>query len=138
VNDATADANFFLILGALRSFNTTITTLRQGKWRGKQPPPLGRDPEGKVLGIIGMGGIGGNLRRKAEAFSMRVIYHNRRQLDESVAGAAKYVSFEELLSMSDVISLNLPLNVSKYPPCLPLKRRQSVRPVLFYEHRLLG
>ena len=52
----------------------------------------------------------------AEAFSMRVIYHNRNKLSEELAAGAKYVSFEELLSTSDVISLNLPLNVSG--PCL--------------------
>lgn len=59
-----------------------------------------------------MGGIGKNLKRKAEAFSMRIVYHNRNRLSEEVAGGAKYVSFEELLSTSDVLSINLPLNVS--------------------------
>ncbi|KAF1953290.1 glyoxylate reductase [Byssothecium circinans] len=114
VNDAAADANFFLILGALRKFNTPLMTLRQGEWRGRTPLPLGQNPQGKVLGILGMGGIGGNLRKKAEAFSMRVIYHNRKPLSEGVAGSARYVSFEELLSMSDVISLNLPLNTETH------------------------
>lgn len=112
VDDATADVNMFLILGALRRFNTSMTALRGGNWRGHPPPPLGHDPEGKTLGILGMGGIGRNLRKKAEAFSMRIIYHNRKRLSEELAGGAKYVSFEELLSTSDVISLNLPLNVS--------------------------
>jgi lactate dehydrogenase-like 2-hydroxyacid dehydrogenase len=102
----------FLILGALRRFNAPMTTLREGKWRGHPAPSLGHDPEGKTLGILGMGGIGRNLKKKAEAFSMRVIYHNRNKLSEQVAGGAQYVSFEELLSTSDVISLNLPLNVS--------------------------
>ena len=44
---------------------------------------------------------------------MKVIYHNRNRLSEELAAGAKYVSFEELLSTSDVISLNLPLNVSE-------------------------
>jgi len=103
----------FLILGALRGLNTTIFSLRAGNWRGACPPPLGRDPEGKVLGILGMGGIGRNLKKKAEAFSMKVIYHNRNKLSTELAGGAEYVGFEELLSKSDVISLNLPLNVGK-------------------------
>lgn len=60
-----------------------------------------------------MGGIGRNLKKKAEAFSMKVIYHNRNKLSSELAGGAEYVSFEELLSTSDVISLNLPLNVSE-------------------------
>ncbi|KAE8361185.1 D-isomer specific 2-hydroxyacid dehydrogenase [Aspergillus caelatus] len=110
VDDATADVNMFLIIGALRNFNTGMLALREGKWRGQPLPVLGHDPEGKVLGILGMGGIGRNLKKKAEAFGMRVIYHNRRQLTEELAGGADYVTFDELLAKSDVISLNLPLN----------------------------
>lgn len=111
-DDATADVNMFLILGALRGFNTSMLALRAGQWRGNPPPPLGHDPEGKVLGILGMGGIGRNLKKKAEAFGMSVIYHNRRKLSEEQSGGAEYVSFDELLARSDVLSLNLPLNVS--------------------------
>ncbi|KKA18965.1 Phosphoglycerate dehydrogenase [Rasamsonia emersonii CBS 393.64] len=110
VDDATADVNMFLIIGALRNFNTGMQALREGKWRGQPPPALGHDPEGKVLGILGMGGIGRNLKKKAEAFGMRVIYHNRRKLSDELAGGAEYVSFDELLARSDVLSLNLPLN----------------------------
>lgn len=113
VDDATADTNMFLILGALRNFNTSMLALRQGSWRGHPPPPLGHDPEGKILGILGMGGIGRNLKKKAEAFGMTVIYHNRNRLSEELAGGAKYVSFDELLATSDVLSLNLPLNVRR-------------------------
>ena len=65
-----------------------------------------------MLGILGMGGIGRNLKKKAEAFGMKVQYHNRNPLSEELSGGAKYVGFEELLKTSDVVSLNLPLNVS--------------------------
>lgn len=111
MDDATADVNMFLIIGALRNFNAGMQALREGKWRGQPLPALGHDPEGKVLGILGMGGIGRNLKKKAEAFGMRVIYHNRHQLSEELAAGAEYVTFDELLAKSDVISLNLPLNV---------------------------
>ncbi|KAJ5297674.1 hypothetical protein PENANT_c005G10119 [Penicillium antarcticum] len=110
VDDATADINMFLILGALRNFNTGMNALRQGRWRGKPAPPLGHDPQGKVLGILGMGGIGRNLKKKAEAFGMNVVYHNRRKLSDELSDGAEYVPFDVLLSSSDVISLNLPLN----------------------------
>ena len=120
VDDATADVNMFLILGALRNFNTGMLALREGKWRGQPAPALGHDPQNKVLGILGMGGIGRNLKKKAEAFDMRVIYHNRRQLSEELADGAKYVTFDELLATSDVLSLNLPLNVRSFPISLPI------------------
>lgn len=111
VDDSTADTTVFLILSALRGFNSTLNALRQGKWRGDPPPPLGHDPEGKVLGILGMGGIGRNLKKKMDAFDMKVQYYNRRKLDDEAAGGAKYVEFEELLKTSDVLSINVPLNV---------------------------
>ena len=110
VNDATADTAVFLMLGALRNFGVSMSALRRGEWRGSPAPSLGRDPQGKVLGILGMGGIGRNLMRKCEVFGMRTIYHNRRRLDEEKAGGAEYVEFEELLERCDVLSLNLPLN----------------------------
>ena len=75
-------------------------------------PPLGHDPEGKTLGILGMGGIGRDLKKKAEALQMKVQYYNRHPLSEELGSGAKYVQFEELLRTSDVISVNVPLNVS--------------------------
>lgn len=113
VDDATADVGMFLMLGALRGFNTSMIALREGKFKGAPAPPLGHDPEGKVLGILGMGGIGRNMKKKCDAFGMTAIYHNRKPLSEELAGGAKYVSFDELLAQSDVLSLNLPLNVSR-------------------------
>lgn len=110
VDDATADTGIFLMLGALRNFNAPMANLRRGDFRGRIAPPLGHDPQGKVLGILGMGGIGRNMAKKAAAFGMTTIYHNRRQLDASQADGAEYVSFEDLLRRSDVLSLNLPLN----------------------------
>ena len=56
VDDATADVAIFLMLGALRQAHIPYTALREGKWRGNAV--LGNDPKDKVLGILGMGGIG--------------------------------------------------------------------------------
>ncbi|KAK9375578.1 D-isomer specific 2-hydroxyacid dehydrogenase [Lipomyces chichibuensis] len=108
VDDATADVNMFLILGALREFSLSMSTLRKGNWN--KGVPLSHDPEGKVLGILGMGGIGRAVKRRAEGFGMITQYHNRKPLSNEMAAGAKYVGFDELLATSDVISLNLPLN----------------------------
>lgn len=125
VDDATADTAVFLLLGALRNFNSSMFALRERAWRGAKPPGLGHDPQGKVLGILGMGGIGRNMMRKCEVFGMRTVYHNRRRLSEEEAGGAEWVSFGELLKRSDVLSLNLPLNVSW--TLLPCWCREVVR-----------
>lgn len=139
VDEATADCALFLLLGAMRNFNAGMTALRQGEWRGGLEeevergerkvvmPPLGRDPRGKTLGILGMGGIGKCLARKCwGAFGMRVKYLNRRRDEEGErelikegvrvewVGDDSEEGFEEglkrLLAESDVLSLNLPLN----------------------------
>lgn len=73
---------------------------------------LGHDPDGKVLGILGMGGIGSALSLRAAPFGFTIQYHNRNAVvhPSSNPTNAKYVGFEELLRTSDVISIHLPLN----------------------------
>lgn len=117
VDDSTADLGIWLMLGALRNLNLSLLNLRKGEWRGgltTTAPRLGHDPQGKTLGILGMGGIGQNMARKAKVFGMRIIYYNRTRLSEDMEKdiGAEYRHFEDLLKESDVLSLNLPLNVS--------------------------
>ncbi|RDW91617.1 hypothetical protein BP5796_02782 [Coleophoma crateriformis] len=109
VNAATADIAIFLMLGALRRIHSPYTAVRAKKWRGPNFQ-LGYDPQAKVLGILGMGGIGTEVAKRGVAFGMEIHYHNRTRLAPELEGGAKYVSFEELLSGSDVLSLNLSLN----------------------------
>lgn len=65
---------------------------------------------GKTLGIIGMGAIGRSLARRAIAFGMEIIYHNRKRLDESteLKYQAAYTDLETLLRNADVVSINVP------------------------------
>lgn len=56
VANATADVAMFLLLGALRHAMIPLQALRDGRW--KEGAPLGHDPYGKTLGILGMGVIG--------------------------------------------------------------------------------
>lgn len=67
---------------------------------------------GKTYGIIGMGAIGQKVAQIATAFGCHVIYY-------STSGANKdqpyeQVSFEELLSRADVVSVHAPLNNNTY------------------------
>ncbi|KAL2847900.1 D-isomer specific 2-hydroxyacid dehydrogenase [Aspergillus pseudodeflectus] len=110
VNNATADVGIFLMIGALRQAYVPLTAIREGKWHGQAT--LGHDPKGKVLGILGMGGIGREMANRARAFGMTIQYHNRSRLSSELEGGAKYVSFDDLLATSDVLSLNLALNPS--------------------------
>ncbi|RAL16583.1 D-mandelate dehydrogenase-like dehydrogenase [Aspergillus homomorphus CBS 101889] len=110
VNNATADVGIFLMIGALRQAYVPLSSLRAGKFLGQTG--LGHDPQGKVLGILGMGGIGREMANRARAFGMKIQYHNRSRLSPELEGDATYVSFDELLATSDVLSLNLALNAS--------------------------
>ncbi|OAL01098.1 hypothetical protein IQ06DRAFT_376694 [Phaeosphaeriaceae sp. SRC1lsM3a] len=110
VDDATADVAIWLMLGALRNIKQSFMAVNAGKWRGDFS--LGHDPKTKTLGILGMGGIGSAVAHRAKAFGMEIQYHNRHQLPADKEQGAKYVTFEELLKTSDVLSLNLALNPS--------------------------
>lgn len=67
--------------------------------------------QGKTLGVIGMGAIGCSLSRRAVAFGMNIIYHNRNKLDGSTEKLydAKYTDLQNLLRNADFVSLNMPL-----------------------------
>lgn len=58
-----------------------------------------------------MGGIGSAVAKRALGFDMKIKYHNRRPITPPPSFPCEYVeTLDELLSTSDVISLNLPLN----------------------------
>jgi glycerate dehydrogenase len=63
---------------------------------------------GKTMGIIGFGRIGRAVGKIAKAFGMNVVAYNRSQCPEGSA-IGSYVNLEELLAVSDVISLHCPL-----------------------------
>lgn len=118
VNEASADTALFLLIGAMRRFPLAMAHLRAGSFNQQFPFRTASDPEGKVLGIVGAGGIGQALAKKAaNALGMQVIYHNRRQLsnEQEMAGMQSgtrmnyCASLDELLAKSDAVSLNCPL-----------------------------
>jgi glyoxylate reductase len=67
--------------------------------------------QGKTLGIVGMGAIGRALARRAVAFGMKIIYHNRNKVSAETEERydARFTDLQSLLRNSDVVSLNIPL-----------------------------
>lgn len=79
-------------------------TMRLGKWDKKQYE--GIELAGKTLGLIGFGRIAHETAKKASALGMNVVYTNVSGPKEGEA--YQYVVFEELLKISDFISLHVP------------------------------
>jgi glyoxylate reductase len=115
VDDATATTAIFLILSAMRRFWAAEQSCRAGNW--KKGLPLARDPEGKTLGIVGMGGIGKVVARRMTGWGMKIVYYNRRELDPKPDFECEYKSsLEDLLKVSDVVSLHMPVSRSSISP----------------------
>jgi len=113
LTDATADFAFALLLAAARHLCPADQFVRDGAFqRWETTLLLGMELRGKVLGIVGLGRIGCAMARRALGFGMRVVYYNRRPINFTIERrlSAQYVSFEELLAQSDVVSLHCALN----------------------------
>lgn len=107
VDHGTATTALYLLIGAIRQFAHAEMNARKGDWL--KDFPLAHDPEHKVLGIVGMGGIGKALARRAIALDMKIIYYNRKKTDHDFE-ATYCSSLDELLAQADVVSLHMPLN----------------------------
>lgn len=107
---ATAEVAILLMLGAARRAYEGQRLVRTGAWRDWSPTyMLGTQVSGKRLGIIGMGRIGQIVARIARAFAMEVHYVNRRRrAPELEAGAIFHGGTEDLLSVSDFLSIHCP------------------------------
>lgn len=111
VLEPTAELCFGLILTTARRisfYDRHIRTPKKLGWGLYDNPGVGL--YGKTLGIYGMGRIGQAVARRALASGMKIVYYNRKPLSPDIEQKydAHYVSFDELLSLSDVLSLNAP------------------------------
>jgi glyoxylate/hydroxypyruvate/2-ketogluconate reductase len=112
LNDTVADTIMGLILSTARRMPELDHWVKDGQWESNlEEKWFGVDVHHKVLGIIGMGGIGSVLAKRAHlGFDMEILYHNRSRNDEAEQKFdAVYCSLEELLKKSDFVCLMTPL-----------------------------
>jgi glyoxylate reductase len=112
LDDATADLTMALLLAATRRITEGDRLIRAGRpWTWGMSFMLGSDLRGKLLGIVGLGGIGRRVAERARAFGMEIAYHQRHPAPAEVEAAlgAERLPLEELLARADVVSLHCPL-----------------------------
>ncbi|MBM3666079.1 MAG: D-glycerate dehydrogenase [Actinobacteria bacterium] len=113
LTEATADIALGLILAATRRLGEGERLIRSGApWSWHMFFMLGSGLQGKTLGIVGLGGIGRAVARRARAFGMEIAYFARNRAPEEVEAelSARPLGFEELLAEADVLSLHCPLS----------------------------
>jgi len=112
LTETTADLTFALLLAAARRIVEGQAFARDGRWKAHAHLDLpGVDVNNKTLGIVGMGHIGSHVAKRARAFNMRVLYHNRtRNLNaESLLCVEYRDTLHALLAECDFVVITVPL-----------------------------
>jgi phosphoglycerate dehydrogenase-like enzyme len=108
---STAELTFALMLAVMRRLPQEYQAMRAGHWQTGQGVGL----QGKTLGIIGLGRIGSRVSRIAQAFGMRVLATGfTLTAERALAHGVRMASLEDLLSLSDVVSIHLRLSERSY------------------------
>ena len=111
LTEATADIAMALILMCTRRLGEGERVIRaQQPWQWGMFYMLGMGLQGRQLGIVGMGQIGIATARRAKAFGMNIAYTRRAPLESDAEKdlAAKFMSMDELIESSDVLSIHCP------------------------------
>ncbi|PYN56827.1 MAG: hydroxyacid dehydrogenase, partial [Candidatus Rokuibacteriota bacterium] len=109
---AVAEHTVMLMLAVAKRLVWHHNNVVAGKWRvGDFSSPRLYELHGKTLGIVGLGNIGKKVARRAQAFDMQVRYYDIVRLSEDREDAlgVRFALLPELLRMSDVVSLHVPL-----------------------------
>jgi glyoxylate reductase len=119
LTEDTADMTMTLILAVPRRLVEGARVLTgEAEWSGWSPTwMLGHRIWGKRLGIVGMGRIGQAVARRAQAFGLKIHYHNRRRVApriEDELHATYWESLDQMLSRMDIISINCPHTPATY------------------------
>jgi glyoxylate reductase len=111
LTDTTADFAFALLMAAARRVVEADRYTHQGRWKTWGPQVLlGQDVHGACLGLVGLGGVGLEVAKRARGFAMRILYfdHRRRPREERRYGLVP-TDLDQLLREADFVSLHVPL-----------------------------
>lgn len=107
-NQAVAELSLCMMLSLLRNVPQVEERCRNGQTKDGL---VGRELMGKTVGIVGTGAIGQRTAELCRAFGCKVL-GNRRRVTGNEPDYIEFVSLDELLTRSDIVSLHCPLNDS--------------------------
>lgn len=107
-NQAVAELSLCMMLSLLRNVPQVEERCRNGQTKDGL---VGCELKGKTVGIVGTGAIGQRTAELCKAFGCKIL-GNRRRVTGSEPDYIEFVSLDELLSRSDIVSLHCPLNDS--------------------------
>jgi glyoxylate reductase len=112
VDAPTADLAFALILAVRRRIVEGDRYVRTGRWGSgwAEEELMGEDVSGATLGIVGLGGVGSAVARRARGFDMRVVYAKRKRLasEDELELGVEHRELDDLLAEADIVTLHVP------------------------------
>ncbi|MEK7627002.1 MAG: D-glycerate dehydrogenase [Patescibacteria group bacterium] len=112
LTEAVVEHTVALLFTAVKRIAEADRFTRAGKFNGWEPMLfLGSGVSGKILGIIGLGRIGGEVaKRMRDGFNVRIIYYDQVRNEEMEKSLnIEYFDLETLLKMADFVSIHVPL-----------------------------
>jgi len=128
-----AEQTFALMLALAKQIVPAHTALVEGDWALPRLQRSLTELSGKTLGIVGLGAIGQQVARRAAAFDMTIVYAGRRPVPEETTarlGGARHVPLDELLRLSDYVTLHAPLT-AETRHLLDAERLALLKPTAF-------
>jgi glyoxylate reductase len=142
LTEDTADMTMALILAVPRRLAEGAQVLTGDReWTGWSPTwMLGHRIWGKRIGIIGLGRIGQAVARRAQAFGLKIHYHDRRRVSPAIEEelhATYWESLDQMLARMDIISINCPHTPATYH-LLSARRLKLIRPEAYIVNTARG
>lgn len=105
-DDSVAELVLGLAISLMRKFNEN----RKNMYEDESIKLIGQIIKGKTVGVVGTGKIGIRVIELFKAFGANILAYSRSEKDEVKNLGAKYVSLDELLKNSDIVTIHLPQN----------------------------
>jgi glyoxylate reductase len=142
LTEDTADMAMALILAVPRRLaEGSQVLISDREWTGWSPTwMLGHRIWGKRLGIVGMGHIGQAVARRAQAFGLKIHYHDRRRVAAEIEDglhATYWESLDQMLARMDIISIHCPHTPATYH-LLSARRLKLIRPEAYVVNTARG